>query len=198
MEGVSMEQSFCYNHVLQLYVKDTVLRSWEMKGRVHLCCHLPLSEQWPTSSFVKRNDGFSLLSHLVVVSTAWNHECGSVVIPFLPWEDPSLGLSRPAQPLQPGLQPSFLLFILQWTWVRVHLVRGLPTGPLPLWVCVLRKSSNWPSRLESSSQPHHKLFSYKFSLVLLMWNNLWMIMVLHHLCDLWSSITLMIFGPLSP
>ena len=176
----------CCNYTL----RTPALRSWETKGHIHLCCHLPLSEQWPTSSFVKWNNGFSLLSHLVVVSTTWNHECGSVVIPFLPWEDPSLRLFHPAQPLQPGLQSSFMLFMLQWTWVHVHLVRGLPTGPLPLWVCVLQKSSNWPSRLEPSSQPHRKLF-FPINSLLSSW------------CEItsewsWSSITFVIRGPPSP
>ena len=153
MEGVSMEQSFCYNHVLQLYVKDTCL---EELGNEGSCSPLlsSASVRAVAHLFHCLRTGITVFPFLVVVSTTWNHECGSVVIPFLPWEDPSLGLFCPARPLQPGLQSSFMLFMLQWTWVHAHLVRDLLAGPLPLWVCVFQKPSNCPSRLEPSSQPH--------------------------------------------
>ena len=139
---------------------------------------------------VKWNNGFSFLRHLVVVSTTWNHECGSVVIPFLPWEDPSLGLFRPARPLQPGLQSSFVLFMLQWTWVHVHGLRGLLAGSLPLWVCVLGSPLTAP--WDWSHLPSH-IFKCSFLQILSCpsWYEItseWS----------WSSITLVIPGPPSP
>ena len=72
MEGVSMEQSFCYNHVLQLYVKDTCL---EELGNEGSCSPLLSSASVRAVAHLFRclRTGITVFPFLVVVSTTWNH-----------------------------------------------------------------------------------------------------------------------------
>ena len=97
------------------------------RAQVHLCRHLPLycrQVRACSDFFPCLSDGITFLPPYVtrlLWMTPWNHECGRVVIPFLPRVDTSVALDCFGLPLRPGLQPSFVLLMLPWTLIpRSH------------------------------------------------------------------------------